>query len=97
VNAVAQMQAAREAAPDAVVEHASTRQFYGWVEKLPVERESAGGAVRRRATIDIGSYHADDSAFRAAAGWEPKVGLEEGIRRSLEWFGSRLADLPVIS
>src|ERR1700735_2340318 len=42
VNAVAQVrliQAAREAAPDAVVVHASTRQFYGRVEKLPV-RES---------------------------------------------------------
>ena len=38
-----------------------------------------------RATIDIGSYHADDSAFRAAAGWEPRVGLEEGIRRSSRW------------
>ena len=40
VNAVAQVrliQAAREAAPDAVVVHASTRQFYGRVEKLPVD------------------------------------------------------------
>src|ERR1700758_4433496 len=39
VNAVAQVrliQAAREAAPDAIVVHASTRQFYGRVEKLPV-------------------------------------------------------------
>ena len=45
-----------------------------------------------RASIDIGSYHADDSAFRAAAGWEPRVGLEVGIRRSLEWYRTRLAD-----
>ena len=40
VNAVAQVrliQAAREAAPDAVVVHASTRQFYGRVLKLPVD------------------------------------------------------------
>jgi nucleoside-diphosphate-sugar epimerase len=40
VNAVAQVrliQAAREAAPDAVVVHASTRQFYGRVDKLPVD------------------------------------------------------------
>src|SRR3954471_12643793 len=40
VNAVAQVrliQAAREAAPDAVVVHASTRQFYGRAEKLPVD------------------------------------------------------------
>src|ERR1700722_495375 len=40
VNAVAQVrliQAAREAAPDATVVHASTRQFYGRVTKLPVD------------------------------------------------------------
>ena len=45
-----------------------------------------------RATIDIGSYHADDCAFRAATGWEPLVSLEEGIRRSLDWYRPRLAD-----
>jgi nucleoside-diphosphate-sugar epimerase len=44
-----------------------------------------------RRTIDIGSYHADDRAFRAATGWVPTVGLEEGIRRSLEWYRTRLA------
>ena len=44
-----------------------------------------------RARIDIGSYYADDRAFRAATGWEPQVGLEDGIRRSLDWFRSRLA------
>jgi UDP-glucose 4-epimerase len=44
-----------------------------------------------RAAIDIGSYHADDSAFRAATGWSPKVDLAEGIRRSLEWYRPRLA------
>ncbi len=43
-----------------------------------------------RATIDIGSYHADDRAFRQATGWAPQVGLEEGIRRSLDWYRSRL-------
>jgi nucleoside-diphosphate-sugar epimerase len=43
-----------------------------------------------RKTIDIGSYHADDRAFRAATGWAPHVGLEEGIRRSLDWYRTRL-------
>lgn len=43
-----------------------------------------------RATIDIGSYHANDTAFRKAAGWAPKVGLEEGIARSLAWYKERL-------
>lgn len=44
-----------------------------------------------RARIDIGSYHADDTAFRSATGWTPRVGLEEGIGRSLDWFRPRLA------
>jgi UDP-glucose 4-epimerase len=45
-----------------------------------------------RASIDIGSYHADDTAFRSATGWAPTVSLEDGINRSLDWFRSRLAD-----
>jgi len=45
-----------------------------------------------RAQIDIGSYHADDRAFREAAGWEPKTGLEEGIARTIDWYRTRLGD-----
>jgi len=45
-----------------------------------------------RARIDIGSYHADDSAFRTASGWEPKVSLTDGIARTLEWYQARLGD-----
>lgn len=45
-----------------------------------------------RAQIDIGSYHADDSAFRAASGWAPATALEDGIGRTLDWFRPRLAD-----
>lgn len=45
-----------------------------------------------RAQIDIGSYHADDSAFRTASGWEPKVGLEDGIARTIDWYRTRLGD-----
>lgn len=44
-----------------------------------------------RKLIDIGSYHADDRLFRHDAGWSPDIGLEDGIRRSLEWFRPRLA------
>jgi nucleoside-diphosphate-sugar epimerase len=44
-----------------------------------------------RAAIDIGSYHADDRAFRAATGWAPTVGLEEGIGRTIDWYRTRLA------
>lgn len=44
-----------------------------------------------RAKIDIGSYAADDRAFRAATGWAPAVTLEEGLARTLAWFRPRLA------
>lgn len=44
-----------------------------------------------RAKIDIGSYEADDRAFRTATGWAPKVPLEEGLARTLAWFRPRLA------
>ncbi|MFC0384260.1 NAD-dependent epimerase/dehydratase family protein [Muricoccus vinaceus] len=43
-----------------------------------------------RAAIDIGSYHADDRAFRTLTGWAPGVGLAEGLRRTLDWFRPRL-------
>jgi nucleoside-diphosphate-sugar epimerase len=45
-----------------------------------------------RASIDIGSYYANDRAFRAASGWSPKIDSERGLRMSLEWFSQRLAD-----
>lgn len=45
-----------------------------------------------RAVIDIGSFHADDAAFRAATGWAPRVPLAEGLRRTLDWFRPRFAD-----
>lgn len=44
-----------------------------------------------RAKIDIGSYVADDSAFRAATGWAPKVALADGLARTLDWFRPRLS------
>ncbi|WP_376090335.1 NAD-dependent epimerase/dehydratase family protein [Roseomonas sp. CCTCC AB2023176] len=45
-----------------------------------------------RAAIDIGSYHADDGAFRAATGWAPRVGLRDGLRRTVDWFRPRLTE-----
>lgn len=45
-----------------------------------------------RAPIDIGSYHADDAAFRAATGWATQVSLAEGLRLSLDWYRERMSD-----
>ena len=41
--------------------------------------------------IDIGSYAADDRAFRAATGWQPRIDIGEGMARTLAYFRPRLA------
>lgn len=46
-------------------------------------------AERKR--IDIGDYYADDRAFRTATGWKPKVPLEDGLRRTLDYYRANLA------
>jgi len=43
-----------------------------------------------RAKIDIGSYYADDSAFRAATGWAPVTAVREGLQKTLAWLRPRL-------
>jgi len=43
-----------------------------------------------RERIDIGDYYADDRAFRAAAGWAPRVSLEEGLRRTVAYYRRHL-------
>jgi UDP-glucose 4-epimerase len=45
-------------------------------------------AERKR--IDIGDYYADCSAIRAAIGWEPRMPLEAGLARTLEFYHRHL-------
>ena len=42
-----------------------------------------------RAAIDIGDYYGDFSKFREATGWEPQVGLEEGLAQTMAWYRSQ--------
>jgi UDP-glucose 4-epimerase len=51
------------------------------VHKFPADRKR----------IDIGDYEADDRFFRAVTGWEPRVGLNEGLTRTLDYYRHRLA------
>jgi nucleoside-diphosphate-sugar epimerase len=44
-----------------------------------------------RKRIDIGDYYADDGLFRRTTGWQPRVPIEEGLRRSLAYFRDHLA------
>ena len=44
-----------------------------------------------RKRIDVGDFLIDDDRFRTLTGWRPQVGIAEGLRRSLEYYRSRLA------
>ena len=46
-------------------------------------------AERKR--IDIGDYEADDRKFRAATGWAPRVSLDDGLKRTLDYYRVHLA------
>lgn len=39
-----------------------------------------------RKAIDIGDYYGDFALAKAVLGWEPKVDLQEGLRRTLEYY-----------
>jgi UDP-glucose 4-epimerase len=61
--------------------------------------EIAGGGSYRlvpfpeeRRSIDIGDYFADDAKIRRRLGWEPRVGLREGLDRSLAYYREQGAD-----
>jgi UDP-glucose 4-epimerase len=40
--------------------------------------------------IDIGSFYADSSRFRRTTGWAPRVGLREGLTRTLAYYREHL-------
>jgi UDP-glucose 4-epimerase len=50
----------------------------GEVERVPFPEELK--------EIDIGDYYSDDSAARARLEWSPRVGVEEGLTRSLDYY-----------
>jgi UDP-glucose 4-epimerase len=44
-----------------------------------------------RKRIDIGDFVTDDRRFRELTGWAPRTGLDEGLRRSLDYYRRHLA------
>lgn len=45
-----------------------------------------------RQVIDIGDYYSDYSLIRRKLGWEPRVRLDEGLRRTLEYYRANWVD-----
>jgi UDP-glucose 4-epimerase len=43
-----------------------------------------------RKKIDIGDYYTDDNVFRSLTGWQPKVDLKEGLRRTVDFYREHL-------
>ena len=41
--------------------------------------------------IDIGSFYTDSSRFAAATGWSPRVGLREGLARTVAYYREHLS------
>ena len=39
-----------------------------------------------RKAIDIGDYYADDAKLRAALGWQPEVGFEDGLAATIDYY-----------
>lgn len=58
---------------------------------------SGGGSYRlvpfppEKKRIDIGDFYGDYSKINKALGWEPKVSLREGIRKTIEYYRENLA------
>lgn len=55
-------------------------------------RIAGAGTIRtvpfppERKQIDIGDFSTDSRRFREASGWQPRVNLEEGLRRTVAFF-----------
>lgn len=47
------------------------------------------GALEHRPT-EIWRMHCDNTRARELLGWAPKVSLEEGLRRTIDWYGEEL-------
>ena len=67
-------------------EHFTLRGFVELLsEHCPVNFEFVPFPDELRA-IDIGDYFADYSRFRAVTGWRPRVGLSEGLQRTILYY-----------
>jgi len=42
--------------------------------------------------IDIGSFYSDSTLFRHTTGWRPVLALEDGLRRTLEFYRAHFAE-----
>ncbi len=56
------------------------------VEMHPGGRYEVVPFPPERKAIDIGDYYSDFTKIKEALGWEPKISLKEGLRKSLDYY-----------
>jgi UDP-glucose 4-epimerase len=44
---------------------------------------------QERLSIDVGSFHTSSEKFRRDYGWYPQIGIEEGLRNTIQFFRER--------
>ena len=49
----------------------------------------------QRRRIDIGSYYADSTRFHTWTGWEPRVELREGLKRTVAFYREHASKYPI--
>jgi len=57
----------------------------------PIEAEF--GAMPERPT-EIWRMHCDNSKIRERVGWQPSTSLDDGLRRTIDWFSGALEGAP---
>lgn len=67
-------------------EHWSLNEFVGFLrEHCTFEIERMPFPADRK-LIDIGDYYGDYTRFRTLTGWRPRIGLSDGLARSIAFF-----------
>ena len=56
------------------------------VEMYPGGRYELVAFPPERKAIDIGDYYSDFTKIKDAIGWEPKISLKDGLRRSIDYY-----------
>ncbi len=70
--------------------HYSLKQFAEMLQKLCTFKIETVPFPEDRKKIDIGDYYASYEKFQRATGWTPKVDLETGLKRTVEYFRAYL-------
>jgi UDP-glucose 4-epimerase len=56
------------------------------IEIVPAGRFDVVPFPPERKAIDIGDYYSDFSLIREELGWQPQVGLRDGLRRTIDYY-----------